>query len=243
MNEKTVIMSALADGELAGDELAAAQAMAAGDPSAANEREWASAMKGLLASLSAPEPPAGAWNACRARLEAIDRTRSTERFVGRYAWGLCAIFLVAILSAAAVNRMSGTRTLPSSNVAGLFTGLQPMGSQHPGQAAENVRRAVGLAPNRIAQLDASVVDLAVGKVGQRRAAKLTLADKRGQFVMFVVSGAAAVEGLAKQVDGYRVGEINGKPAVSWVDSGCLLIATGNRDLDGLIEIARTVRAR
>jgi hypothetical protein len=243
MNDMTTIMSALADGELAGEELAAAEAMAAGDPSAANEREWAAAMKRLLASQRGPEPPAGAWDACRARLDAIDRTRSTERFVGRYAWGLCAIFLVAILSAAAVNRMSGTRTLPSSNVAGLFTGLQPMGSQPPGQAAENVRRAVGLAPNRIAQLDASVVDLAVGRVGQRRAARLTLADRQGQFVMFVVSGAAAVEGLARQVDGYRVGEINGKPAVSWVDSNCLLIATGDRDTAALIEIARSLRAR
>lgn len=243
MNKTTELMSALADGELQGQELEQAQAMLQADPAAANEHAWALALRQTVATKCANHPPDSAWDACRARLDAIDRTQSTERFVGRYSWGLCAIFLVAILSAAAVNRMAGTRTLPSSNVAGLFTGLQPMGSQAPVTAAENIRRAVGLSPNRIAQLEANVLDLAVGRVGQRRAARLTLADNRGQLHLFVVSGAAEVEGLAGQKDGCRVGDINGKPAVSWTDDGYLLLLTGDRDVDDLIRVARTIQAR
>jgi hypothetical protein len=240
MSNTTELMSALADGELQGEELAQADALQA-TQDGQRELAWAREVKRVVRDKCGSRPPESAWEACRARLDQIDRAATTERFVGKYAWGLCAIFLVAILSAAAVNRMTGVRTLPSSNVASLFTGLQPMGSQVPTEAAENVRQAVGLSPNRIANLEARVAELATGAVGKHKAARLTLVDGRGPMVLFVVSDAAGVEGFARVKDGFRAGRINGRDAVSWTESGYLLLLVGDREVESLLAVAQVIR--
>lgn len=243
MNETTELMNALADGNLEGEELAQAEALKSSDPCAAAEFERAKIVRNTLASKCQAVPSPGLWDACRNRLDELDRVTRTERFVSKYAWGLCAIFLVALVSAATFNRVSGARTVPSANVAGLYTGLTPMGTQAPKVAAENVRQAVGIAPNRIEALQARVVDLAVGAVGGRRAARLTMHDGTGQVVLFVVSGASEVEGVNKSIgDGFRSGKINGRPAVSWQDSGYLLLVTGDRPSSDLVEVAKTLRS-
>ncbi|MGE3126259.1 MAG: hypothetical protein AB7F50_05435 [Fimbriimonadaceae bacterium] len=243
MNEKTELMNALADGNLPDEELAEAEALCKSDPAATAEFERAKMVRATLASKCVAEPDPEIWKSCVRRLDEIDRVSKTERFVTKYAWGLCGIFLFALLSAAGINRLNGAGTVPTSNIAGLYTGLTPMGTQAPSVAAENVRQAVGIAPNRIDELEARVIDLAVGIVGGRKAARLTMHDGEGQVVLFVVSGANEVEGVARSIgNGFREGSINGRPAISWQDSGYLLLVTADRTAEELVRVAKVLRA-
>jgi len=243
MNDTTELMNALADGNLSGEEHTKAEALRHNDPVAAAEFQRATQVREALACKCACNPDPELWKSCVRRLDELDRVSKTERFVSKYAWGLCAIFLVALLSAAGINRIHGAGTVPSSNIAGLYTGLTPMGSQAPSTAAENVRQAVGIAPNRIDELEARVIDLAVGNVGGRRAARLTMHDGEGQVVLFVLSGASEVEGVNRPIgNGFCSGAINGRAAIAWQDSGYLLLVTADRTEQELIQVAKTLRS-
>ncbi|MBI3721272.1 MAG: hypothetical protein HY248_01860, partial [Fimbriimonas ginsengisoli] len=51
------------------------------------------------------------WCKCRKRLDEIDRAQRVEGFVGRYAWGLCGTFLLAIVVGGLATR-NGSAGLP-----------------------------------------------------------------------------------------------------------------------------------
>lgn len=239
MNEKTELMNAWADGALTADEAAEAQTQAQSDPAAANEHAWALYVKDRLAGLPSTDVPDGLWKTCTGRLDAIDRVRTAERAVGKYSWALCGVFVVAILSAAFINRSNPSRSLPSASVAGLMSGLSPVSTSQPADALRTVREGMPGAPVHPGSFE--LLNVAVGHVDGRRAAKVRMRDAEGPFELFLVAGAVGIEGLTPGPSGFAEGTINGESAVSWTEGGYLVLVTSDRSHEAVGALVRQLR--
>lgn len=239
MNEKTDLMNAWADGALTAEEAAQAQALAQSDPAAANEHAWALYVKDRLGELPSAEVPDGLWKTCTGRLDAIDRVRTAERAVGKYSWALCGVFVVAILSAAFMNRSNPARALSSTSVASLVSGLSPVSATQPADALRTVREGMPGAPVHEGSFE--LLNVAVGHVDGRRAAKVRMRDAEGPFELFLVAGAVGIEGLAPGPDGYAEGTINGESAVAWTEGGYLVLVTSDRSPEDVGLLIRQLR--
>lgn len=233
-------MHALADGELEGDAKAAALQAVASDPQAAAEHGWATLFKTQLREKLQPVENEELWSACRARLDAIDKTSKAEVFVGKYAWAFCLIFLVGIFSAATVNRMDRSRPLGNSHVAGLLNGLTPLNFSESKQALESVRQAVGAGPRQNPD-QTRVTSLSLGTVDGRRAAKLTFEDNVGEMSLYVVSSTSGIEGIEGSDRGYKCGHINENSAVCWTEYGRLFMLVSSRSHEDLMHVADEIR--
>jgi anti-sigma factor RsiW len=239
MMDKTDLMNAWADGALTAEEAAEAQAQAQSDPAAANEHAWAIYVKDRLSELPEAEVPDGLWKTCTARLDAIDRVRTAERTVGKYSWALCGVFVVAILSAAFVNRSNPSRALPSTSVASLVSGLSPVSTTRPAEALRTVRAGMPGAPLHEGSFE--LLNVAVGHVDGRRAAKVRMRDAEGPFELFLVAGAVGIEGFAPGRSGFAEGTINGESAIAWTEGGYLVLVTSDRSHAAVQSLVRQLR--
>ncbi|MBS1714104.1 MAG: hypothetical protein JST30_07170 [Armatimonadetes bacterium] len=233
---------ALADGELQGEEQAEALAFLDSDPRAKAEHQWAVYLKQTLQDKVQPVRDDEAWSVCRERIRALDKRKSAEVFVGKYAWAFCLIFLVGIFSAATLNRTGRMRPLANEHVAALFNGLTPLSFPDSQQAFDSAYNSVG-APPATVDGDAKVRSLEIGYVDGRKAAHMILEDHIGPMDLFVLSGTSSVEGIEQREGGYLWGQVNGVPAISWTESGCLFLVVTHRDPDGLRSAASQVRRR
>lgn len=239
MSEKTELAHALADGELQGEELAEAHAAVANDADAAAEHQWASFCKSTIRDKLAPIDNPELWQACRKRLDEIDRARTVNVFVGRYAWALCLIFFAGIFSAAMLNRMGGSRQLPASHVASLINGLTPMPMNgnsaevaNPGKTGSILRKVSESVPVR---------KIEIGTVDGRDAAHMLVRDRTGDLHLYVVTETNSIEGIQIRDGVFLCGVINDSRVVTWTDSGSLLLLMGKRDRASLLDIAQQIR--
>jgi hypothetical protein len=180
------------------------------------------------------------WAKCQGRIRELEKTRRVENFVGRYAWGLCSVFLVLILGAAMLTRTNGT---------GLRTGdlMSSMLSPIPGptsQAPEELRRWLGsVLEAPVVQPDTvAVTGAATGFVEGRRAVRLHLADQRGEMVMFVISEVDRIDDV-ERLDSkrpYYVRRLNNVNCVAWTFEGNAFIMMGDRPFEELCQIAQIV---
>jgi len=233
---------ALADGELQGDEKAEALAVLESEPQAQAEHEWAVYLKDSLRDKVRPVHDDDAWAACRTRIRALEKRKSAEVFVGKYAWAFCLIFLVGIFSAATLNRTGRLRPLANEHVAALFNGLTPLSFPDSQQAFDSAFNSVG-APPATVDGDAKVRSLEIGYVDGRKAAHMILDDRQGAMDLFVLSGTSSVEGIEQREGGYLWGQVNGVPAISWSESGCLFLVVANRDSESLKSAVSQIRRR
>ncbi len=242
MKEAIERAHALADGALSPAEAEQARREAAADPRLQAEHDWARTLKAELAKSPPPTPDPHLWTAVRDRLDAIDRSRTAEGFVGRYAWAFCAVFLLFIVAGAITSRLDGARPLATSQVAGLFSGLTPVAAGSPDQAVELVREKVGYAPTRMVGAPVRVLGAAYGLIDGRRAARIVMADGVGEVLLFVVERTNTVEGIPYAAKGYMAGSINRTPALAWCEGGDLVMLVGPRDHGELQTLAEQIRS-
>jgi anti-sigma factor RsiW len=235
------LMSSLADGMLSADERAVAERKLADDPAARIEFEWAVLLKRSVGTHCRHVDASEEWEAAKARLDEIDRVKRAERFVGKYSWALCGVFLVAIVSAAAFNR-GVSRPLGSAHVAGLFSGLRVEPAASESQAMESVRRNLGEVPRPVAKLPGRVTHVACGYIDGRRAVRLSLEDGLGRMTFFSLQSTTSIDVLQQAEGDYKLGLLGGVPAVAWSDNGYLLILAGDRGTEALIRAAESMRS-
>ncbi|MBL8065400.1 MAG: hypothetical protein JNM34_06020 [Chthonomonadaceae bacterium] len=235
-------IQAYADGELTETEVEAAAGAIANDPHAAAELEWATMTKSLLKSKVTSEFDPALWAKCRDRLDAIDKTKTTEAFVGKYAWALCLVFLAGILSAAFLNRAGAGRPLSTDHMASLFNGLTPFSFTGSQDAIDNMRSKVGMVPSQLPNV-ARCVAAATGSIDGRRVGRFILDDGRGFVTLFVIEGTNGVEGLSEADQSYQCGNINDAAAVSWKQSGYLCLLVGPRNIAELKNLGNVIQSQ
>lgn len=238
-------MQALADGELAGADQASATSSKTSDPKLQAEYETVLSLKSTLQQHCTSIPNPDLWQATKRRLDAIDSTRRAEKFVGRYAWGLCGVFFLMLVSAATVNRM-GHRSLHTSEMARMAAGLSPLSVPAPsdGGIGDVLASAVGDAPVRSQPSDLQLVGIAKGITDGYRMVRLTFADRQGEVALIVVQNAKEVAGVEpnSERNGLCPGKIGDMNCVSWNEGEYALVLVGDRSTPDLELIAADMRA-
>lgn len=242
MNDRLEEIHALVDGELSQEEEAQIREALAADPAAQREYQWAGAIKNLLHSKCARPTHEECWRRSMDQVRAIERSRRTNQFVGRWAWAMCLGVFLLIFGAAAFNRLNPSQSLERANLASLFGPLSRSASpETPSEADALVRSYLGAAPLSVDSIRFTVGEVGLGTVEGRRAARLRLADGSGPLILIVVQGVSGVEGLEGNGSIYSAGTVNGVPLIAWARNGYGMILSGPRSQSQLESIAGSLR--
>lgn len=242
-------LHALADGQLSQQEKEAIKSQIESDPTMRAEFEAILSIKQFASAKFQHISDEDVWISCTNRLNAIDKSKGAESFVSKYAWGLCALFLVAIISAGLVNRRNGGSTLYTGDVASMASGLVPIGlpsSSEKSSVQQYVREKTGGAPIDIASGQMQLVSVMQGVRGGKLVTMFNFADSGGPLSLIVVPDTESVEGMSESPENrqYCHGLIGRLYCVSWVDDGfalLLLSQQGFRSTNELQDIASRIR--
>jgi anti-sigma factor RsiW len=229
---------ALADGELSGAEQLEAEALVEYSAEARAEYEAVRSQKEMLAEKAPRQESAEVWTRCVDRLGEIDKTKSIEGFVGRYAWGLCALFFAAIVGAGFFNRADAGGTVTTAEVAGFASGMSPVRSSQPVTASE-IERMLGPAPPISLEPERlRIVQVAQRQIEGRQVLRVTFEDAFGYLALMIVPGVRSIEG-ADKVEGtaYGAGSVDSVPCLVWTRGEFGLMLIGDRRLEELQSVA------
>lgn len=234
-------LHALADGELSSQEEARVRRLLADSPQAQAELESIQALKHALRSKCTSTQCSQEWLLCVGRLNEIDRSRRAERFVGRYAWALCGVFLVTILAGGITNRNDRSDSVSMSDLSRIATTLAPARTPPVQDAARErwlddllgqARKSVD--PNRV-----RILGYSDGQLDGRPVTMFSLLDGKGKFALMVMPGVVNLEGTQdlprEQV--FKLGHLQGLNCVVWTDGRNTLAVVAKRTHEDLIEVA------
>lgn len=237
-------LHALADGELSPEREKEVLAQLANEPRSAEELQSIQAMKSMLQSnMEKPECDA-LWERCQSRLEEIDRSKRVESFIGRYAWGICGVFFLAIVVGGVMNRVS-PKSVRANDVAGFVAGLTPI-PVSPSQSQQDlepmIKQAIGDAfkakPARM-----HVVSISRNDIPGQRAGSVQLADDFGIVTIMAMPDVQKVEGVWEYEDDnrFRCSKVDGMNALFWNERGIICMVVGQRSYDELHTIVTSMQ--
>ena len=232
MNEKFELMHGLADGELSGEEKARAEELRQSDPDCKKEWLWAQAICEIVRNKAVKVDCEESWKSSVARLDALDKSKTAERIVTKYAWAFCTILLVGIMTAGFKNRFDQNSTISSSQVASIFDPISSRSSQMNSVDLEAAKK-VSLASFEVRANHAGILD-------SRQYVYFSLHDGLGGLGLAVVAGAYSFENVSDStgVRGFRAGKVNDANCISWNLQGDTFLLAGNRSHKELVEIAQ-----
>ncbi len=241
MSDRLEQANCLADNELTTEEKAEVVALLKQDSSAHAEYEWAVVLKDQLRSKCVQPKSEDCWSRVTAQLDAIDRTKKAERFVGRYSWGLAGLFVIAVASAAVVNRVNGGEEVSTRTIAGLVNGMAPI--TRPASAPEaqqELQNRMGAVPVDVDRLE--VVGYNYGKMLGRDAATFAFVDRTGSLELMMIDGKITIESMDGNKTGiYSHGYMNNVPCLVWNEKGYGFMLSGRRSSLELVDAADQLR--
>jgi hypothetical protein len=233
-------LHAFIDGELTAPEQEATMTAIQEHPTAALDLASFSALKAATAKLPSPQLPDGAWKTCVRRLDEIDRTRRTESFVGKYAWGMCGAFLLLIVGAGGLNRLH-PQSFDSNEMGHITSSLIPTAtSSDTANVGKWLQGQVGSAP--VPHLDRlTVIRAEVGVVDDHRVARVLLQDSTGVMTLIIVNGSQALDDLQPLANtNFHVLPLSNGSCLAWNASGYTLSLSGQRDPNSLARVATEI---
>ncbi len=234
---------ALADGELSGESKRLAEAKLAASSELRAEFDAVLALKSTLKAKCQDEASEALWSACSARLDEIDRTRRVERFVGKYAWGLCAVFFAVILSAGVMNRSFGLGELGTGDVAKVVASLG--GSSRASNDGEDMRKWIRNASITLETGSMRVAGFREGIHEGRQFGVFYLVGDGEQLTLVAVRGLERFDGTEpiSPESRYAAGQIDQYNCVTWNDRGFGLMLIGAGDCGQLCSAADNIGLR
>lgn len=237
-------LHALADNELTPQRREEVLAQLAADPRAEAEYQSILAMKSLLQTKTEQPDVHDVWHQCRGRLDELDKTRRVEHFVGKYAWGLCGAFFLAIMVGGVFNRAT-PRSVNPNDVSGYVSSLAPVSvprTQNQAELNGSLRDVLGQAfkgrPSRM-------VVTAVGQEGTpgARTSYVQLSDEFGSVGVVALHDVSKVDGLwVYDADPkYRYTKVNNLPALFWTrEDGVICMVVGQRSYEELHTLVQSM---
>lgn len=231
---------AYADHELSPDEMARVEREIAASPEAARELQAIQSLKTCLHMKMEQPDSSASWKVCAERIEELSRVKRTETFVGKYAWAICAFFLLIIVAGGMFNRFRGG-SIGMANVASISGDLVPINTprmSQPEQLRSWISDQTGHRP--MLTLDPNLVrQVAYRDQVEGRVVRVRMQDENGLIDLMVFPNVSIDGGVP--LDGsMTAGQVNGVNCVTWPDSGCALLLIGDRDPARLRDFARSL---
>lgn len=227
---------ALADGQLDGSAKADAEAKLSQDSALKAEFEAIQSVKLALRRVE-PVTCAKTWAKCRERLAEIERRSVVEGFVGRYAWGLCTIFLAVIVGAGLFNRAFKADGIGTGEAARVLSGLTA--------SAPQVNQAVPMQSWIKPRPEKKIRVLAqrLGQFDGHPVVRYDLEDPEGKLAILGIGGVSGVEGVEPMLENqeYSIGKLNGTNCVTWSDGDDTVFLVADRPYEKLADVATELR--
>jgi|GEM_PF-1451129 len=237
-------LHALADGELPEERRKELLAELANDPQATAELHAIQTLKATLQSKAETPDTDALWSRCQDRLGEIEKTRRVESFVGRYAWGICGAFFLAIVVGGVFNRV-GVKSVKANEVAGYVAGLTPIPvppSQSDREIAPMLKQVIGEAfkskPSKM-----QVVSVSRSTVPGQRIGCVQLSDAFGIVSVMALPDVQGVDGVwpYESDEDFRCGKVDGMNALFWNEEGMICMVVGQRSYDELHSIVTSMQ--
>lgn len=232
-------LHALADGQLEGEaKLAAEERLRTCERSQA-EYEAVLGLKETLGSKCEALTCEKTWSRCQSRLREIEKTKRVENFVGKYAWGICAAFLMFIVIGGSLNR-AGAGVRPG-DVARVSASMSPLPLGSIGDRRKMIDDLMG-GPMKIEPEKVQVVGAAKGVLNGHNVVKLDLADPSGPMAFFLFENTSQIlEG--RERDGFCACVVNGTNGLGWTEGKSSYLLIGDRPIDDLQVVAQAIRGK
>lgn len=235
----SIDLNLLADGQLSGDELAAAEARVASDPVARAEYEGILGLKSALKNEVKPISNRESWEAGLARLDAIDRVRPVERVVQKYSWALCAGVAATLIGAHFAMRGNSARYNPAMAQAGSSFVRQST----PTTNISDVLREEGINLPPINRRGLHPTNFTRMMVEGRPVTRIWMSDERGGLILDVLPGVAEIEGNPISGSDLKRVKVNGMNGVGWVRKSSGYVLLGDRSESDLDTISKRLNLR
>jgi anti-sigma factor RsiW len=236
-------LHALADGEVTPAERAEIEAQLATCERSSQEYQAIVKFKRSLSGRSVDADTTELWKHCVRRLDDMDRAKTAESFVTRYAWALCSVFFLVILAGGILNR-SNPDTVRTGDVARYVASLVPvpnLAPTSPNSARAFVEDAVGEPAVQLSLDRVVVTGAAQANIEGRRVVSLRLRDEMGDVALVVIPNAKHVEGTERKSDGgFAEGQIEGMNCVLWNDCGAMMMLVADRSTGELQLLASRI---
>lgn len=185
------------------------------------------------------------WQSCRVRITELDRTRRTERFVGRYSWAICGVFFAVIVAGGLQTRNSNNDSVSVSDMSRIATTLAAPQAP-PAQDAARERwldALLGAARQSVDPNRLSIDGYASGQLDMRPVSVFYLHDLEGRVTLMVMPGNLDLEGSRPvQTDGrFKAGHLGGQNCVVWADGRNTWTLVADRGYEDLVRTASGLR--
>lgn len=243
MSERIEKIHALVDGELSTDERASMLEEIHADPQANLEFQWAEAMKSTVQRKCQSTATSADWERAKARLKQLERAKTTNFLVSKYAWSLCGVLFVGILTAGLLNQRNRNLTLSATSAAEIIRApwvpaeTNSIGKQYAELRPFNDSLVIN------AREGVAITGLQRASIEGRKVASVSLADSEGAASLFAIMGLEKFEGVEQKIGytDYRMGLVNGHPCVTWKQGDYLMMITGDRNWEALVALSKKVR--
>ncbi len=235
------IWHAYVDGELSTQEKANCQALVEQSCECRSAVVSIESLKNFTRTNAAEIHCEKTWEHCCGRLHELERTTKADRFIARYAWGICGVLFISIIGGGMVNRMNGGSHVDSAafmqNAASLGPSIAP--SSKDRAQGDWVAEILGEARSVINANNIRVKGLEIGDIAGFPAKKLLLEDNAGTLSLLLTDVDLAVDGM-EPVEGSNVYLHTGMGiggCVRWRMNGRTFFLIGNRSTESLVAVA------
>ncbi len=233
-------LHALADGELDPKEAIALREALKAEPRATAEVDAILNLKDVLANQSVRHMDADVWSGCVQRLNAIDKTRRVEGFVGRYAWAMCGVLFLFILSGRVAMRNVQGDTVRTADI------IRFSGESGSPDAQKMAKIWADMLKGATTGLDRTKVEMhgmaTAGLYNGMRAERVPLRDGDGDLVLLHVEGELNLPDTAPMATHPDLAATvaDGANCVVWRTAGATWLLSGNRSFESLAEVATRI---
>ena len=231
-------LHAYADGEASPAEANALRESLKSDPQAQAEVDSILNLKDFIAKNAIVHNDDEAWKGCLVRLDGIDKTRRVEGFVGRYAWAICGVLFLFIVSGRSAMRNVQGDNARTADLARIIGSSRPT-PQWKQEQAKMYEDLLGLVGHN---LDPTAIEAGFptyGLVRDMAAVRVPLRDRQGDFAVTRIAGTLNLQDTAPTTGNpeFSIGVANGENCLVWHSRGYTYVLSGTRSLNSLSEVA------
>lgn len=232
-NNELLELHAYVDGQLSEEQVNALQAKLNTHEAFALQYTQLRLLKSTISRMPSISPEPKVWKQCVSRLDALDSSRKTERFVTKYAWGICGLFFLMILVGGGLDRMGFAKHIGTGEVSqvasGLGFGTAPSSSGQMPEILKNLQ-----IPIRRLTLLGTQQGMINGCIFNR----YLLTDGHGPLVLIQFNCDQSLDGLSP-LNGstdWQVGQIGTGNCVAHYLGNQVTVLVGNRSVQELHDI-------
>lgn len=229
-------MSALADDQLSAEDASAIKMAMQADPSLSKQYESILSLKRSLRNNLPQHDSPETLSICLDRIREVDRVGRTENVVHKFRYALASVLAIAIIGAAAVNRLGGgdimDRNAISRSLSASITG-GGASIENEGQATRWLRDRLNVSLEENRELTLQRWDNLL--IDNRPVGRFVYSDGETNYVLLIAPGVVDCDGTPVEgFPGMKHSRINGLNALTWSERDNSYVFAADRPVSALL---------